>query len=657
MYRFRTRARRRHTLCAPKTLALTVLVGLGAVLSGCGDDTSTVSPAAPTYSVSASVNGLTGSGLVLNFNGGIVPVTAQGGSAFVQPLAASISSGAPYTTTVKTQPADQVCSISGGTGTMGSANVSSIAVTCTGQPFTLGGTISGLGASTGLVLTNNSDTFSVPANSVSFKMPTPVTFASPYSVKVQSSATGLVCTVSQGSGTMPANNVSNIAVSCSAQTFSLGGSVNGLPVSGLVLANGTDTVTLAANSTQFAFPTGVVYGGSYSVTVKVQPAAYNCTVTNGAGANVTASVGNVSVSCVAGTFTNVYSFGGGVADGAIPEGTLIQANDGNLYGMTSAGGSSGQGTVFKIAPNGTVTILYSFAAGATDGANPLGSLIQASDGNLYGMTSAGGPSNAGTVFKMTPNGTETVLHSFTITDGDEPRGDLIQASDGNFYGITPGGGMNGHGTVFKMTPDGTTTAIHSFNGNSDGSSPTGSLIQANDGNLYGTSVGGGTHGQGIVFKMSLDGTETVLHSFVGGPTEGCYPRGSLIQASDGNLYGMTNGGCTVGLSAVFKMALNGTETILHQFGGPGDGIGAAGYLIQANDGNFYGMTVGGGANHNGTVFQMTPDGTETVLHSFTGGTDGYEPYGSLVQASNGIIYGMTAGEQAAPGLGNVFQID
>ncbi len=199
--------------------------------------------------------------------------------------------------------------------------------------------------------------------------------------------------------------------------------------------------------------------------------------------------------------TTLHSFGGG--DGAYPYAGLVQASDRNFYGTTRDGGASGNcidkcGTVFKITPNGTLTTLHSFGGG--DGAYPEAGLVQASDGNFYGTTEFGGVNNYGTVFKITPNGTLTTLHSFGGGDGAYPEAGLVQASDGNFYGTTTRGGANYYGTVFRITPDGTLTTLHNF-GYGDGAYPYAGLVQASDGNFYGTTLNGGAYGDGTVFRL------------------------------------------------------------------------------------------------------------------------------------------------------------
>src|ERR1022692_1065585 len=245
-----------------------------------------------------------------------------------------------------------------------------------------------------------------------------------------------------------------------------------------------------------------------------------------------------------------------------------------------------------------------------------------------------------------PAQTLTTLYSFCpqqyCPDGEYPLGRLVQATDGNFYGTTFSGGASNLGTAFKITAGGSLTILHSFTGPSDGGNPQGGLVQGSDGNLYGTAVGGGTNGEGTVFKITTSGTLTTLHSFA--ITDGAAPSGTLVQASDGNFYGTTYEGGTSNNGTVFKMIPSGTLTTLYNFCSQlscADGRIPYAGLVQASDGNFYGTTYqGGGAADYGTVFAITPSGTLTTLHVFTG-ADGANPYAGLIQTANGTFYGVT----------------
>jgi uncharacterized repeat protein (TIGR03803 family) len=539
--------------------------------------------------------------------------------------------------------------------------------------YTVGGSVTGLATGATVALLNNNNDATTISTNGSFVFATSLPSGSRYSVTVSTQPTGQTCSIDAGSGTIGTSNVTNIAVSCTNNTYTVGGTIQGLSVSGLVLANGSDTLKVSASATSFTMPTSVTNGTAYNVTVQVNPAALNCTVISGAGKVSDADVTSISVNCSAGTESLLYSFSGGTTDGANPYSTLIQASDGNFYGTTINGGTSSDGTVFEITPGGAETVLYSFQGGAADGAHPYSKLIQANDGNFYGMTAGGGASGVGTIFKITPSGTETVLHSFAgnPTDGAYPSGSLLQASDGNFYGMTAQGGSSntnlvGYGVVFKITPGGTETVLHSFGGPpSDGSSPAGALIQASDGNLYGLTPYGGSSNGGAVFKITPSGILTNLYFFQGGTTDGIIPYGNLIQASDGNFYGTTSqGGGAADGGVVFKITPGGAETVLYSFQGglyssqaTTDAGNPWGSLIQASDGNLYGLTQYGGAKDDGAIFRITTSGTEVVLYSFQGApTDSINPYDSLIQATDGDFYGMTY-SGGASNLGAVFKFN
>jgi uncharacterized repeat protein (TIGR03803 family) len=350
-------------------------------------------------------------------------------------------------------------------------------------------------------------------------------------------------------------------------------------------------------------------------------------------------------------FTSLVSFDW--TNGAWPYGRLVQGTDGNFYGITYYGGvfcpPNGCGTVFKMTPARMLTTLHSFDG--TDGKGPAAGLIQATDGNFYGTTGTGGAVGYGTVFRITAAGALTTLYSFcsqpNCIDGVGPSGELVQGTDGNLYGTTLDGGAHGYGTVFKITAAGRLTTLYSFctqAGCIDGENPSSALAEGTDGNFYGTTFYGGapvcfggTQSCGTVFRISPAGTLSTLHSF--NFNEGAYPDAGLVQATDGNFYGTTFGGGTYFEGAAFKITPGGALTTLHSFDGT-DGANPIGGLVQATDGNFYATTYAGGAYSDGTVFKITPTGTLTTLHSFDY-SDGTQPFGGLVQATDGNFYGMT----------------
>jgi uncharacterized repeat protein (TIGR03803 family) len=362
------------------------------------------------------------------------------------------------------------------------------------------------------------------------------------------------------------------------------------------------------------------------------------------------------------TFTTLASF-----DGMLDSqyGSLVQGIDGNFYGETAGGGANFWGAIFKITPGGTLTTLHSFAGSPNEGGSPYGGLVQATNGDFYGTTEEGGTNNYGTVFKITPGGTLTTLHSFAITDGMSPYAGLVQATNGNLYGTTLEGGAIGYGTIFQITPEGTLTTLHSFD-YTDGEEPNGGLVQASNGDFYGTTAGGGANGVGTVFKITPGGTLTTLHSFDG--TDGDYPDAPLVQASNGDLYGTAYTAGAYGYGTVFKITPSGTFTTLLSFcsviqnGVCTDGEYPYTGLTQATDGNLYGTTFSGGAQGYGSAYRITPGGKLTTLYSFCSKgaypecTDGDSPLTGLVQATNGNFYGTTLYGGANDLDGTVFSL-
>jgi uncharacterized repeat protein (TIGR03803 family) len=341
------------------------------------------------------------------------------------------------------------------------------------------------------------------------------------------------------------------------------------------------------------------------------------------------------------TLTNLYSFSGG-PDGANPN-ALVPGANGLFYGTTQNGGTNGYGTIFQLqlAPNGAPTNLYSFT-GAGDGAFPVAGLVPGADGNFYGSASVGGTGGDwGTIFKITPGGTFSSIYSFTgVADGGFPYAELVQGTDGNFYGTTLEGGISkGWGTVFEITPDGLLNSLHSFTGGADGGSPEAALVQGVDGRLYGTTSEGGT-GSGTVFAISTNGALVTLYSFTG-VSDGGFPYAGVIQAGDRNLYGTTAYGGQYGNGTIFKITTNGALTTLYSFTGGSDGSSPVAALIQASDGNLYGTTAyGGGAyGDDGTVFQITTNGTLTTLGWFNG-ANGANPQAPLVEGMDDNLYGV-----------------
>jgi uncharacterized repeat protein (TIGR03803 family) len=376
--------------------------------------------------------------------------------------------------------------------------------------------------------------------------------------------------------------------------------------------------------------------------------------------------------------TVLHNFTG--PDGNSPGGPLLFDQVGNLYGTTSQGGTAGLGAVFKLDPSGNVSVLYIFN-GAPDGAYPSPGLVRDTAGNLYGTSVAGGnaatcpfPYGCGTVFKLDPGGTETVLHRFgSGSDGLSPTGPLTVDSAGNLYGTTLAGGGTrcqryvgrklvdvGCGTVFKVDANGQESILHAF-GVTDGAFPSAGLVQDTAGNLFGTANQGGLQncvfsvlGCGTVFKVDTTGQFSVLYSFKGpeaGP-DGAYPQAGLTLDSAGNLFSTTAaGGSATGCPSlpeencgtIFQLTPGGKETIVHSFNGLAGGTTSS--VVRDAAGNFYGLV-------GGTVFKLDPAGALTDLYTFTGNDLGLS--GDLVLDANGNLYGVTP--HGSSGFGAVFKL-
>jgi len=350
------------------------------------------------------------------------------------------------------------------------------------------------------------------------------------------------------------------------------------------------------------------------------------------------------------TFKVLYRFNG-ASDGANPWGGLVRDRDGNLYGTTSCGPCmSAYGTIFKVDAKGHESTLYNFTGGA-DGAEPDSTLIQDSAGYLYGTTSGGGAYNLGTVFKVDIAGNLTVLFSFSgYSSGYFPSGGLIRDAEGNLYGTTQAGGSF-YGTVFKLDASGNETLLHSFNGTDDGGLPLGGLVADDAGNLYGATSTGGPSG-GTLYEVTPSGTFSVLYGF----RNDTVPASSLILRN-GKLYGTAMYGSTGnGMVFTFNSSI-GKGKDLYDFRGTPDGSQPVAGLVADSAGNLYGTTMVGGQYGDGTIFKLDKAGNETVLYSFTGGTDGSLPQAGLIMDSAGSLYGTTFyGGHAACYCGVVFKL-
>lgn len=374
------------------------------------------------------------------------------------------------------------------------------------------------------------------------------------------------------------------------------------------------------------------------------------------------------------------------SDGYHPYAGLAADGHGNLYATTASGGAGcghfGCGTVVEVAPDGTASVLHEFQGGK-DGAAPMAPVAIGKAGNLYGTTVSGGStacngSGCGTVFEIAADGTETVLHAFSGgSDGSDPYGGVAVDAAGNVYGTAFGGGNlscnapYGCGVVFEVAANGTFTVLHAFTAGSDGAAPEGGVARDSGGNLYGTTELGGpgnctlgnTPGCGIVFSVSASGTEKILYTFQGG-SDGAFPQANPIVDGSGNLFGTAFFGgdplCSCG--TVYKLAADGTFTVLHAFA-KADGAQPYAGLLLDKAGNLFGTTIDGGKGCKpggcGTVFELTPDGTETVLYEFSQKKGGFYTNATPVADKKGNLYGTATWgglQSCSEGCGTVFKL-
>lgn len=318
----------------------------------------------------------------------------------------------------------------------------------------------------------------------------------------------------------------------------------------------------------------------------------------------------------------------------------------------------------------TLSTIYSFA-GEPDGSTPYGPLIRDAEGNLYGTTGHGGADNAGTVFKIDNQGVETILHSFNgASNGGGPFAGLARDHEGNLYGTTGYGGAHNLGTVFKVSPTGEARVLYSFSGPPDGASPFAGVILDAQGNIYGTTSNGGTgscpavgqEGCGSVYVLTKSGNERVIYSFQGGESDGAFPNSLLVRGADGNFYGTTStGGCLYSptCGTVFRITKDGVEKVLHRFGGDNDGAGPNG-VIFGPGGILYGTTYSGGGNDGGMVFGLTLAGAEIILYHFgSTSNDGINPGAGLLWYGGETFYGTTemgGGPGCLTGCGTIFRV-
>jgi uncharacterized repeat protein (TIGR03803 family) len=348
------------------------------------------------------------------------------------------------------------------------------------------------------------------------------------------------------------------------------------------------------------------------------------------------------------TVTTLYSFpkkGGKPQDLA-----LVQGRDGQLYGTTSAGGTDAEGAVFKISTLGAAHAIYSFDL--TPGSAPIGGLSLANDGLFYGSALYGYSGTQGVIFSVSPSGSEQVLANLGDSTGPSIVPPL-QATDGNFYGETGGTGGTSVGAIYRLTRAGKFTTLYTFNG-SLGSYPEGKLVEGPNNILYGIADGGGTNDCGTIFEFTLSGEPVTTYNFVCVTANN--PAAGLLLANDGNFYGTTDEGGTYNLGVIYRFDQQGVLTVLYNFGETANDGFTHVALIQATDGNLYGTTGNGGAYKNGTIFQITLQGTYTRVYDFPGNGGPQYTYTGLMQHTNGLIYSESGGGGSG-GTGTIYSLN
>lgn len=392
-----------------------------------------------------------------------------------------------------------------------------------------------------------------------------------------------------------------------------------------------------------------------------------------------AALGVADGGAAASGYETLYVFPGGDGARNPDRGALLQGAHGDFYGTTIYGGTGDLGTVYRIAPDNSVTILHSFTGQRADGSAPPSGVIADAKGNLFGVTLQGGRYNNGTVYRVSPNGKYKILHDFAggAGDGMVPAGRPILDAQGNLYGTTTQGGgsancQNGCGIVYKLAPDGTLTLLHAFTGGNDGAMSTTEMIRDAQGNFYGTTAAGGPTNGGTVFRLAPDGTETVLYAFVykdggKGKRHSISPQTGLVMDEAGNLYGTTSqdghlhyNKCPyhVGCGSVFRLSPDGRMKVLHLFTGGSDGARPLSTLILDAGGSLYGTTSAGGGGADcdgmgcGTAFRISPDGSMAILHEFRREQG---PPGALTLTGKGDFVGAT-GPGRYNTYGTVFRI-
>jgi hypothetical protein len=533
-----------------------------------------VSCAANTYTIGGTISGLTASGLVLA-DGSQTVSPGSGATSFT--FTTAVTSGTSYSVTVQTQPSGETCTVTNGSGTVGSSNVTGVAVSCTASTYTIGGTISGLTAS-GLVLADGSQTVSPGSGATSFTFPTGVASSTSYSVTVKTQPSGETCTVTNGSGTVGSINVTGVAVSCAANTYTIGGAISGLTASGLVLADGSQTVSPASGATSFTFPTAVASGTSYSVTVKTQPSGETCTVTNGSGTVGSINVTGVAVSCAANTYTI-----GGTVSGLTGTGLVLQDNGGNNLAVSANGAftftnSVASGAAYNVTvltqPTGqscTVTNGSGTASANVTNVQVVCSTVYYTiGGTVSGLVGTGLvlQINGGDNLSVSTNGVFTFSDSFgsgypySVTVLTQPIGQSCTVSNGS-------GTATANVTNIQVTCS--NLNLYTIGGAVSGLSGTGLVLQDNGGNNLSVSANGA-----FTFSKSI---------YSGSPysvTVFAQPTGQFCSVTNGS------GTASANVTNVQIACLN-----LYTIGGSVSGLAGTGLVLQDNGGNNLSVSANG----------------------------------------------------------------
>lgn len=361
------------------------------------------------------------------------------------------------------------------------------------------------------------------------------------------------------------------------------------------------------------------------------------------------------------TVTQLYKFGSASGDPINPTylAIITQGRDGNMYSMSPKGGANQNGAAFKFSPNGTESVIHSFLADGSEGTDCVSGFTLGRDGNFYGACSSY-PSHYGTLYKLSPTGTYSLLHAFAggTNDGAFPFSPPIQAADGNFYGVTYLGGGPSSGTFYQLTAGGILKTLYDFGAPGKSFDPYGPLVQGPDGYLYGEALNGGAHNGGSIIKISTKGIETDLFPLTM-VDDGFESLGGVILGSDGNYYGCTDTGGLYNWGTAFKVTSKGVFTVLRHFGATGslDGVNCKVGLVQATDGNFYGVQPLDLTHKKGAIFKIDKSGAYSVLGYFDG-TVGATPTSALFQHTNGLLYGLTnSGGIGTPGQGVIYSFN